>query len=49
MAVGEGRELMKRCIAMSKELRGTDILADRVRQLRRTLEQLEAQVDLLVR
>lgn len=48
-AVEEGRELMRRCIAMSKELRGVDILADRVRQLRRMLEQLETQVDLLLR
>ena len=48
-AVEEGQELVKRCIAMAKQLRGTDSLANRVRQLRQALEALEGQVDLLLR
>lgn len=44
-AVDEGQELMKRCMAMAKQLRGTDGLANRVRQLRHAVEALERQVD----
>ena len=48
-AVEEGQELLRRCTAMARQLRGTDILANRVRQLRTALDQLEAQVDMLLR
>ena len=48
-ALEQAKVLIKRCTIMSKELRGTDILAHRVRQLRNSLEQLETQVDVLLR
>lgn len=39
------RQLAQRCIALGKELRGTDLLAERVKRLRGSVDQLEAQVN----
>ncbi|BDA42364.1 hypothetical protein COCOBI_03-2510 [Coccomyxa sp. Obi] len=44
-AVAVARQLAQRCIALSKELRGTDLLAERVKRLRGSVDQLEAQVN----
>jgi|LakMenEpi03Aug12_release.lakeMendotaPanAssembly.Ray.scaffolds.fasta_scaffold5872653_1 hypothetical protein len=43
-----GNSLVQKCIALGKELRGIDLLAEHVRRIRRTVEQLEAQVDHLL-
>jgi hypothetical protein len=44
-AVETARQLAQRCIALGKELRGTDLLAERVHRLRRSVDLLEAQVN----
>ncbi|CAL8467956.1 g7494 [Coccomyxa elongata] len=44
-AVAVARQLAQRCIALGKELRGTDLLAERVKRLRGSVDQLEAQVN----
>ena len=43
-AVATAQQLAQRCIALSKELRGTDLLAERTRRLRKSVEALEHQV-----
>ena len=44
-AVAQGRDLIKACLMLNKELRGTDLLAERVKQLKRQLDALERTVD----
>ena len=44
-AVAEARTLAARCIQLGKELRGTDLLAERVHKLRRSVDQVEALAD----
>ena len=44
-AVATAQQLAQRCIALSKELRGTDLLAERTRRLRKSVEALEHQVN----
>ena len=44
-AVVTAQQLAQRCIALSKELRGTDLLAERTRRLRKSVEALESQVN----
>ena len=44
-AVGEARCVAARCVALGREMRGTDLLAERVHRLRRAVEALEAQAD----
>ena len=44
-AVAIAQQLAHHCIALSKELRGTDLLAERTRRLRRSVEALESQVN----
>ena len=48
-AVERAEALMRICTAMARECRGLDLLADRARTLRKTLTQLESQVQLLVK
>ncbi len=42
------KQLAQQCIALGKELRGTDLLAERVKRLRASVEQVEAQVNRLL-
>ena len=44
-AVATAQQIAQRCIALSKELRGTDLLAERTRRLRKSVEALEHQVN----
>ena len=44
-AVSEARGVAARCVQLGKEMRGTDLLAERVHRLRRAVEALEAQAD----
>ena len=44
-AVATAQQLAQRCITLSKELRGTDLLAERTRRLRKSVEALESQVN----
>ncbi|CAL5219960.1 g1894 [Coccomyxa viridis] len=44
-AVATAQQLAQRCIVLSKELRGTDLLAERTRRLRKSVEALESQVN----
>ena len=44
-AVVTAQQLAQRCIALSKELRGTDLLAERTRRLRKSVEALDNQVN----
>jgi hypothetical protein len=44
-AVSEARQLAARCMQLGKELRGTDLLAERVHKLKRSVDQLEALAD----
>lgn len=37
--------LAQRCVALARELRGTDLLAERARRLRKNLDRLEALVE----
>lgn len=39
------KQLAQRCITLGKKLRGTDLLAERVHRLRRSVDQLEALVN----
>ena len=48
-AVERADALMRLCIAMARECRGLDLLADRVRTLRKAVAQLESQVHALVK
>ena len=43
-AVAVAKQLAQQCIALGKELRGTDLLAERVKRLRASMEQLDAQI-----
>ena len=47
-AVATAQQLAQRCIALSKELRGTDLLAERTRRLRKSGEALESQVKMIL-
>ena len=44
-AAATAQQLAQRCIALSKELRGTDLLAERTRRLRKAIDALEHQVN----
>lgn len=43
MAVAQ--QLAQQCIALGKELRGTDLLAERVKRLKASVDVLDAQVN----
>lgn len=46
-AVEEAKQLVKLCLSLNKELRGTDRLAEKVKQLKRRLRVMERAVDSL--